>query len=109
MTKRKPTRARGLGVTDEGYSRMLAAQSGCCAICGNPPKKGGRRLNVDHNHRTGKVRGLLCHRCNRCLPTYVTSDWLRAALAYVLRDEHPEYSRDPAPDEDVPDQWELAR
>ena len=41
---------------------MLEAQDGRCAICGNKPRK--RRLDVDHNHKTGKVRGLLCRRCN---------------------------------------------
>jgi hypothetical protein len=93
--KRKPTRAAQLGITDDAYEQLLAEQEGGCAICGNPPKT--RRLSVDHNHRTGKVRGLLCFRCNRGLPTYATSDWLRNAYGYVLRDERP--------DLDVPDQW----
>lgn len=93
--KRKPRRAKQLGVTDTEYAAMLEAQDGGCAICGAPPKT--RRLSVDHNHRTGKVRGLLCFRCNRGLPTYATSEWLRDAYVYVLRDEYP--------DLDVPDQW----
>jgi hypothetical protein len=103
--KRKPRRARELGITDEEYTALLTAQDGGCAICGNPPKT--RRLHVDHNHRTGKVRGLLCFRCNRQLSTYVTSKWLRAALEYVLRDEE----QGDVPDQwaDVPDQWEAAR
>ena len=83
--RRKPRRATELGVSDDEYERLLEAQEGGCAICGNPPKT--RRLHVDHNHRTGRVRGLLCFRCNRALPTYATSEWLEAARLYVYADE----------------------
>ena len=79
-TKRKP-RSKQLGVTDEDYARLLAAQGGGCAICGNPPKT--RRLHVDHDHKTGRVRGLLCHRCNRALPNWVDRFWLFAAAEYL--------------------------
>ena len=56
----------GLSVDD--YSEMLNKQNGGCAICGTT-KPGGRydKLHVDHCHETGKVRGLLCHNCNRAL------------------------------------------
>jgi hypothetical protein len=79
---RKPTRAKALGVTDDEYARLLAAQGGHCALCPNVPKT--RRLHVDHDHATGRVRGLLCYRCNRALPSYVTTDWLMRAASYVL-------------------------
>ena len=52
-----------------------------CAICGNPPKT--LSLNVDHDHKTGGVRGLLCIPCNRRLPRGVTASWLRAAAEYL--------------------------
>jgi hypothetical protein len=81
VTQAKPKRAKQLGVTDDEYARMLEAQGGGCAICGARPKT--RRLHVDHDHATGKVRGLLCHRCNRALPTWVTVEWLRKAAAYL--------------------------
>jgi Recombination endonuclease VII len=77
----KPTRAKQLGVGDDEYARLLKAQGGGCAICGAKPKT--RRLHVDHDHKTGKVRGLLCHRCNRALPTWVTLEWLEDAYAYL--------------------------
>jgi hypothetical protein len=84
-TKRKPQRAKQLGVTDPEYAAMLEAQGGGCAICGNPPKT--RRLHVDHDHHDPehRVRGLLCFRCNRFLPSWMTAAWLRKALAYVER------------------------
>lgn len=44
---------------------MLAAQSGVCAICLRPPKS--RRLDVDHDHKTGRIRGILCTMCNHKL------------------------------------------
>jgi hypothetical protein len=50
-------------ITPEQYEGMLAIQGGVCAICKHPPKN--RRLDVDHDHQTKRVRGLLCHVCNR--------------------------------------------
>lgn len=82
MTARKPTRAKALGVSDEQYERLLAAQGGHCALCPSTPKS--RRLHVDHEHRSGKVRGLLCHRCNRNLPAWVTAGWLTRTAHYLV-------------------------
>ena len=65
---RKPTRARALGVTDEDYERLLTAQGGHCALCLTKPKS--RRLHVDHDHATGRIRGLLCQSCNTGLKAY---------------------------------------
>ena len=50
------------GLTVEDYRRMFEAQGGRCKLCGKESRK--RMLDVDHNHETGKVRELLCHRCN---------------------------------------------
>jgi len=58
------------GITLEQYNAMLSKQSGVCMICGKINNrinyKTGKpeRLVVDHEHDTGMVRGLLCHRCN---------------------------------------------
>jgi hypothetical protein len=70
-----------MGMWDDEYTALLESQGGGCAICGNPPKT--RRLSVDHDHKTGAVRGLLCFRCNRALPTYATVEWLDAAATYL--------------------------
>jgi Recombination endonuclease VII len=56
---------RKYGITDEQYAELLEKQQGGCAICGSTPKK--QRLHVDHNHRTGVIRGLLCLWCNHRL------------------------------------------
>ena len=46
------------------YDEIFEEQNGVCAICGRVESIMGRRLAVDHDHKTGKVRGLLCYRCN---------------------------------------------
>jgi hypothetical protein len=51
------------GLTVEEYDKMLIAQGGKC-ICGRNHKN---RLHVDHNHKNGEIRGLLCYRCNYAL------------------------------------------
>ena len=52
------------GITCDDYDAMFKKQKGCCAICGVHQSELKRALRVDHNHETGKVRGLLCHNCN---------------------------------------------
>lgn len=54
------------GITLERYDQMFIEQNGVCAICGEI-NYDGRRLSIDHNHKTGEVRGLLCGRCNFAL------------------------------------------
>ena len=58
---------RKYGITVEEYKNSYKEQNGLCAICGNSPKQKGWRLSVDHNHNTGKFRGLLCGNCNSAL------------------------------------------
>ena len=60
------------GITTEQYEEMLQKQNGVCAICNHPEvakHKSGITLSlaVDHNHITGQIRGLLCHKCNRAI------------------------------------------
>jgi hypothetical protein len=54
------------GLSVEDYERMLIAQSGRCDAC-NAPMIGSREPCVDHNHKTGRVRALLCSPCNRTI------------------------------------------
>ena len=53
------------GITLEDFHKWAEEQGGLCAICRHPPN--GRRLSVDHDHSTGRIRGLLCHNCNSML------------------------------------------
>lgn len=56
------------GITLLQYEAMQEAQAGKCAICGNgEPHSRKSRLNIDHDHETGKVRGLLCSKCNSAI------------------------------------------
>lgn len=69
------------GLSAADYQRLLAFQGGACAGC-----KGVRkyRLNVDHDHATGLVRGLLCRRCNKLLRDVRDSiDVLAGAIDYL--------------------------
>jgi hypothetical protein len=65
-SKARKTRLwRFFRITPEEYDRILAHQGGVCAGCGCKPGK--NRLAVDHDHKTGKIRGLLCWTCNSTL------------------------------------------
>lgn len=69
---------RTYGITIEQYNELLAVQNNCCAICGTEGRKRiyvNKReqllpLFVDHCHKTNKVRGLLCNKCNVGLAMY---------------------------------------
>ena len=50
------------GLSEEAYLSILVAQKGACKLCGEVYEN--RRLAVDHNHKTGRIRGLLCWACN---------------------------------------------
>lgn len=52
------------GITEADYQGMLDSQNGECAICGRSQDKS---FDVDHDHETGNVRGLLCTNCNRMI------------------------------------------
>lgn len=62
---RKSNLKRNYGLTLEAYDALKATQKGRCAICGvDKPGGGKKNMPVDHDHKTGKVRALLCSRCN---------------------------------------------
>lgn len=77
---------KNFGITFDEYERMLAAQGGVCAICKGhqDPKLAFRHLAVDHDHFTGKVRGLLCNRCNLYLIAFEEPvEWIESVLVYL--------------------------
>ena len=51
----------------EEADKIIAIQNGLCAACGRAPTGRKKRLMIDHDHKTGRVRGALCNRCNLAL------------------------------------------
>lgn len=74
---------RTYGITTAQYEQMFKAQNGACAIC-DKLWVGGRRLAIDHDHKTGKVRALLCFRCNTLLGYYEKNIEKIPKLAFYL-------------------------
>lgn len=69
-------------ITEAQYEEILRTQQGVCAICRNHQRY--KRLAVDHDHKTGQVRGLLCEQCNRGLGRFFDSPFrLRRAAEYI--------------------------
>ena len=58
---------RMYGLSPEDWQQMFDNQEGCCAVCGVHQSKLKKTLNVDHNHKTGEIRKLLCGLCNKAL------------------------------------------
>jgi hypothetical protein len=80
---RRMKRKYGIGV--EEFDRMSANQKGLCSICGKPQQHGWR-LAIDHNHKTGQVRDLLCTRCNTVIG-HMEDDikLLQSAIKYLRK------------------------
>lgn len=72
------------GLTVEQWQQMFEEQGGCCAICGIHQSELKRRLSVEHNHQTGKIRQLTCKTCNHLISVYETD-------FYGLKKEVTEY------------------
>lgn len=58
---------RTYGIALAAYDAMVRKQGGGCAICGKTERQEGRRLAIDHCHKTKKVRGALCGLCNQAI------------------------------------------
>ena len=75
-------------ITIDDYDKMLEEQKGVCAICGKKEnhknQRGVCRLGVDHNHISGKTRGLLCTHCNTAIGSlYVDENGIELLLKAV--------------------------
>ena len=92
--QRHTTLVNNYGLTLKAYNNMLEAQDYKCAIC-NEPETGthnrGKQtvqlsLAVDHDHETGAVRALLCHKCNKSLGLFNDDiNMLKSALDYLMQ------------------------
>lgn len=81
---------RMVGLSREGYDKVHEQQQGVCAICGKAEtstnQHGLKRLAVDHDHATGKFRGLLCQSCNVKLGVLEDRAFVEAATKYLQGD-----------------------
>jgi hypothetical protein len=76
------------GITLEDYNDLLKAQNGCCAICQTDTPTGIGNFHVDHCHKTNKIRGLLCSKCNHALGLFNDNqNNMRKAIEYLDRAE----------------------
>ena len=79
---------RTFGLTLGQYEEMRDQQGGRCAICGTIPK---RALDVDHDHATGRIRGLLCSNCNTAIGLLKDDpERMTAAATYILKHDRSE-------------------
>jgi hypothetical protein len=83
-TTRNALLKRIYGLSTEEFDALLVAQGYVCAICQQNDNL-GRQLSVDHDHKTGKIRGLLCGMCNRAIG-FLRDDpaLLRRAIEYLV-------------------------
>ena len=72
------------GITVDEYFELLNLQNGRCAVCKKLPDA-NKKLSVDHCHTTGRVRGLLCYKCNTAAGMLGDDPELAAILALYLK------------------------
>ncbi len=83
LVDRRSHLRRKFGLTPQQYDEMLVDQGGGCAICGKRPRP-DISLHIDHDHKTGRIRSLLCFTCNNGLGQFREDiDLLFAAATYV--------------------------
>lgn len=75
------------GMTIEDYDNLYQAQNGKCKICGTHQSELTRAFSVDHNHATGKIRGLLCQPCNGTKVGSNKVETARLVLSYLLEND----------------------
>lgn len=87
MITRKSYLKQKYGLTVEAFEEMLMFQNGVCAICHRAETINGfENLSVDHDHKTGEIRGLLCHSCNVGLGKFQDDPLrLEKAIEYLRR------------------------
>ena len=78
---------RKYGITLDDYDRMADEQDHACALCLEPELVEDRRLAIDHDHETGRIRGLLCFKCNTALGRVADTESALKRLSDYLRRE----------------------
>ncbi len=86
IKKRRKQLLDQYNLTEDQFNKMIISQNNLCAICNNP-QTGNRLLAVDHCHKTGKVRGLLCTKCNNGIGNFNDNiEILNKAIHYLIKD-----------------------
>lgn len=71
-------------ITLDEYNNLFKLQNGKCVICGTHQSQLTRKLSVDHNHKTQKIRGLLCNNCNHGIGKFMDNiEYLKNAIEYL--------------------------
>jgi hypothetical protein len=78
------------GITLAEYEQKLVEQNGCCAVCSKHKSNFKKALAVDHNHASGRIRGLLCPWCNRRRVGQLTIEWAKRVYEYLVKYDLPE-------------------
>ncbi len=80
-------RCNKFGITPDEYNALLKSQNGRCAICQGKEvgRNGHSSWIIDHDHKTGRVRGLLCHYCNLALGLVKDNPKVLLAMAAYLK------------------------
>lgn len=72
------------GITIDEYNILFIKQKGKCCICNKHQSEVTKRLNIDHCHTTGKIRGLLCNSCNQAIGAFKDNiETLKNAIKYL--------------------------
>lgn len=94
MTKKEKAKdshlRRKYGIDLKKYKEMLKLQNYSCAICLKHQSNFKKSLCVDHNHKSGRVRALLCFFCNRRRVGQLNLKWAKAVYEYLLKYDLPE-------------------
>jgi len=73
------------GISYADYEAKLKEQLNRCDLCGKHKSRFTRRMHLDHNHKTGKVRGILCFFCNRRRVGQLNLEWAKRIYEYLLK------------------------
>ena len=85
-TLRKYNIKKWYGITESEYDNLIESQDNKCAICKSEDnkRKNSKYFFIDHNHDTGKIRGLLCDKCNKLLGSaFDNTEILKKAIKYL--------------------------
>jgi hypothetical protein len=83
LAARNRARVRKYSITETEWDARFIAQGSCCAVCKKLEPESKKGWHTDHNHVTGRVRGILCHWCNTALHKRQTPAILRGLANYL--------------------------